>query len=95
MHISIPPSKQGHVRPNTMWGGLSRKNNSKELSPWWWGGGWKLSLKTTVVQGLAPSSLKEAPWKEREDFHTGWVEGKGGAPLGGKQNKQIQYKFAQ
>ena len=34
MCISIPPSKLGHIRPNTMWGGLSKKKNPKELPLW-------------------------------------------------------------
>lgn len=46
------------------------------------------------VQGQASGDLKLASEKER-DFHTGWVEGKGGKPLSGKQNKHIQYKIAQ
>lgn len=42
-----------------------------------------------AVQDQASSGLKVAPEKEREDFHTGCVEGKGEKPLSGKQNKHI------
>ena len=48
-----------------------------------------------VVQSQASASLEETPEKEREAFHTGRVEGKGGKPLTEKQSKHILYKIAQ